>query len=61
VPQFVGQNTANALAIWAAASFTGTITYSPVIPPQYKIGWQSLTALGTVLCTTNITLQLAAP
>jgi hypothetical protein len=61
VPQFVGQNTANVAALWTAASFTGTVTYSPIIPPQYKIGWQSLTAGTDVLCTSDITVQLLAP
>jgi hypothetical protein len=61
VPQLVGQNSANAAALWAAESFTGTITYSPVIPPQYKIGWQSLSAGADVLCTSDITLQQFAP
>jgi len=32
-----------------------------VIPPQYKIGWQSLTAGTDVLCTTDITVQQLAP
>jgi hypothetical protein len=61
VPQLVGQNTANAAAIWTAASFTGTISYSPVVPPQYRIEWQSLSAGTDVLCTSDITVQQAAP
>jgi hypothetical protein len=61
VPQFVGQNSANVLGIWSAEGFTGTITYVPVIPPQYKIGWQSLTAGSDVPCTSDITVQQLAP
>jgi hypothetical protein len=61
VPDFVGQNSANVAPLWAAASFTGTITYAPVIPPQYKVGWQSLTAGTDVLCTSDITVQQLAP
>ena len=61
VPQFVGQNSANVAALWAAESFTGTVTYAPVIPPQYKVGWQSLTAGASVLCTSDVTVQQLAP
>jgi hypothetical protein len=61
VPQLVGLNSANVATIWAAESFTGTITYAPLIPPQYKVGWQCLTAGTNVLCTTDITVQQLAP
>jgi hypothetical protein len=30
-------NTSNIPPLWAAAGFTGAITYNPTIPPQYKI------------------------
>lgn len=61
VPDFSNQSTGAAPGLWTGAFFTGTITYSPTVPPQYKIGWQSLPALSSVLCTSNITLQQVAP
>ena len=61
VPDFANTNSANAQGTWTLASFTGTITYEPAIPPQFKIRWQSLTAGTIVSCTSNITLQRVAP
>jgi hypothetical protein len=54
-------NSANIPAEWSLAGFTGAITYAPITPPQYFIGWQSLLAGTNVLCTSGITVQLAAP
>lgn len=61
VPNFVNQSTGAAPGLWTGAFFTGTITYSPTVPPQYKVGWQSLTAGASVLCTSNVTLMFTAP
>jgi hypothetical protein len=61
VVNLVGVNSSNAQLTWNTAGFTGTVLFNPTIPPQYKIGWQSL-AVGTdVLCTSGITVQLAPP
>jgi hypothetical protein len=61
VVNLVGVNSSNAQLTWSTAGFTGSVIFSPVIPPQYKIEWQSL-AVGTdVLCTSDITVQQFAP
>jgi hypothetical protein len=61
VANLVGVNTGNAQLTWSTAGFTGTVLYSPAIPPQYKIGWQSLTPGESVPCTSDITVQQLAP
>jgi hypothetical protein len=61
VPQFVDRSSGEATGLWSTALFTGTITYSPIVPPQYKVGWQSLTAGSSVSCTSDITLQELPP
>lgn len=61
VVSLIGENSANAPAIWNTAGFTGTVDFSPSVPRHYKIGWQSLTAGETVLCTSGITVQKFAP
>jgi hypothetical protein len=37
------------------------VLFGTPIPPQYKIGWQSLTPGITVLCTSDITVAFTAP
>jgi len=44
-----------------AAGFTGTVTFSPAVPPQYRIAWQSLTAGTTVTCSHGITVSDKVP
>ena len=46
---------------WAVAGFTGTVTFDPVAPPNYKIKWQSLAAGSTVACTSGIVVRDQAP
>jgi Flp pilus assembly protein TadG len=46
---------------WSAAGFTGVVVFSPLVPPQYKIAWQSLTVGTTQLCSSGITVRSSAP
>jgi hypothetical protein len=57
VPDLVGWNTSNIPPMWTGAGFTGTITYNPTIPPQFKVAWQSLTAGTNVACTSDIEVR----
>jgi hypothetical protein len=61
VIDLVGVNSSNAQLTWNIAGFTGTVIFSPAIPPHYKIAWQSLTVGTDVLCTSDITVQQVAP
>lgn len=46
---------------WNAAGFTGQVIFSPLVPPNYKIQWQSLTVGTSVTCTSGITVRSNAP
>jgi TadE-like protein len=46
---------------WSAAGFTGSVIFSPLVPPQYKIAWQSLTVGTTQLCSSGITVRSSVP
>ncbi|MBI2781794.1 MAG: pilus assembly protein [Chloroflexi bacterium] len=46
---------------WKAAGFTGSVIFSPLVPPTYKIAWQSLTVGITLPCTSGITVRSRAP
>jgi hypothetical protein len=61
VINLVGTNTSGAQLAWNSAGFTGSVVFSPVPPPQYKIAWQSLAVGTNVLCTTDVTVRLTAP
>ena len=54
-------STVKAQEKWAAAGFTGTVTFSPDVPPQYRIVWQSLAIGAKVTCTHGITVSDHAP
>jgi hypothetical protein len=41
---------------WRAAGFSGTVVFSPVVPPHYEIKTQSLPAGRSVACTSGITV-----
>lgn len=61
VISLIDVHTSGAKLAWNDAGFTGSVFFEPPIPPQYRIGWQSL-AVGTdVPCTSDITVQKAAP
>jgi hypothetical protein len=53
--------TSKATANWKAAGFTGSVIFSPLVPPNYKIAWQSLTVGAHVSCTSGITVRARAP
>jgi hypothetical protein len=46
---------------WNAAGFRGAVIFSPLVPPQYRIQWQSLTVGSSVPCTSGITVRSNAP
>jgi hypothetical protein len=46
---------------WNAAGFTGQVVFVPLVPPHYRIQWQSLTVGTSVLCSSNITVRSQAP
>ena len=50
-----------AQADWSTAGFTGSVIFSPLVPPQYRIQWQSLTVGSTILCSSGITVRSSAP
>ncbi len=61
VPEFVNKVLrGNAAAVWAAARFTGSVSFSPdninAFPTTSLVGGQSLVAGAVVPCTSNITL-----
>lgn len=61
VVSLIGVNTSTAQLTWSSAGFTGTVQFSPPVPPQYKIGWQSLTVGDSIPCSSNISVQRAPP
>jgi cell division septation protein DedD len=50
-----------AQADWRDAGFSGTVIFVPLVPPNYRIQWQSLTVGTSVLCTSGITVRSHAP
>lgn len=54
-------STNKASAKWKAAGFTGVVIFSPLVPPNYRIQWQSLTIGTTVTCSSGITVRSRAP
>jgi hypothetical protein len=46
---------------WIAAGFSGTVIFVPLVPPNYRIQWQSLTVGTSVLCTSGVTVRSHAP
>ena len=47
--------------VWGLTAQAGTVLFSPQPPPKYTIGWQSLDAGTDAPCTSDITVQPAAP
>lgn len=50
-----------ASAQWLQAGFTGSVVFSPLVPPNYRIAWQSLTVGTSTACSTGITVRSSAP
>ena len=46
---------------WYDAGFSGQVIFSPLVPPNYRIQWQSLTVGTPVTCTSGITVRSNAP
>jgi hypothetical protein len=61
VVSLLNTQTNKAAAKWLAAGFKGSIIFSPLVPPNYKIAWQSLTVGTTVVCTSGIQVRSSAP
>jgi hypothetical protein len=61
VISLIGSNSANAQVAWSTAGFTGTVVFSPTIPPQWKIQAQSLVVGAVVPCTSGIIVFKVAP
>lgn len=61
VVSLLGTKTNRAAAKWKAAGFTGSVIFSPLVPPTYTIAWQSLTVGTTQPCTSGITVRSNAP
>jgi len=61
VISLIGVNSANAQVAWNTAEFTGSVIFTPAIPPQWKIQAQSLVVGAVVPCTSGITVYKVAP
>jgi hypothetical protein len=46
---------------WTGAGFTGSVIFSPLVPPNYRVAWQSLTVGTTVLCSSGIQVRSSVP
>jgi Flp pilus assembly protein TadG len=61
VPSFLDVQSSQAQSRWSNAGFSGAIIYSPLVPPTYRIHWQSLTVGTDVACTSGITVSSTTP
>jgi hypothetical protein len=61
VPSLLNIQTNKAPAKWLSAGFTSKVIFSPLVPPNYRILWQSLTVGSTQECTVGITVRSRAP
>ena len=61
VPSLLNLQTNKAAAKWQDAGFTGSVIFVPLVPPNYKILWQSVTVGTTQACTTGVTVRSRAP
>ncbi|MEO5703437.1 MAG: TadE family protein [Candidatus Limnocylindrales bacterium] len=53
--------TNKAAAKWIDAGFSGSVIFTPLVPPNYKILWQSLTVGTTQSCSSGINVRSRAP
>ena len=56
VPNLIGVTASQAPSIWAAAGFTGSITFDPPMQPNQRIGFQSLVPDSFEPCSSEITV-----
>ena len=61
VVSLLNLQTNKATSTWKAAGFTGSVIFSPLVPPNYRISWQSLTVGTSQSCTIGITVRSSAP
>jgi hypothetical protein len=61
VVSLIGTKTSRSASKWKAAGFTGSVIFSPLVPPTYTIAWQSLTVGTSQPCTSGITVRSNAP
>jgi hypothetical protein len=62
VVSLLNLTTNKAAAGWRDAGFTGAVIFSPLVPPHYRIEWQSLTVSPLPIpCTSGITVRSSAP
>jgi hypothetical protein len=62
VVSLLNLQTNKAQSTWSAAGFTGQVIFSPLVPPNYKIQWQSLTVGPPAIpCSSGITVRSSAP
>ncbi len=54
-------NTNRAQTNWKNAGFKGSVVFTPLVPPHYRIAWQSLTVGTTQLCSSSILVRSNAP
>jgi hypothetical protein len=53
--------TSRAATDWREVGFSGAVIFSPLVPPHYRIAWQSLTVGTSQTCTSGITVRSSAP
>jgi len=61
VVSLLNDQTNKAQQDWYNAGFSGQVIFSPLVPPNYRIQWQSLTVGASVACTSGITVRSSAP
>lgn len=61
VISLINVNTNKAASDWLDAGFSGQVIFVPLVPPTYRIAWQSLTVGTVVDCTSGITARSRAP
>ncbi|HXG25543.1 MAG TPA: TadE/TadG family type IV pilus assembly protein [Candidatus Binatia bacterium] len=61
VPSLLNLQTNKVAQAWQAAGFTGTVVYFPLVPPHYRVAWQSLTVGSSVVCTSGVTVRSTVP
>lgn len=61
VVSLLNLQTNKAAAEWLNAGFSGGVIFSPLVPPNYKILWQSETVGVQISCSSGITVRSRAP
>ena len=61
VISLIDAQTTQAQQDWNDAGFSGSVVFSPEVPPHYKIQWQSRAVGSSIVCTSGITVRDQAP